>query len=165
MPTKATTLQRLLCGLLLGVAACGGAEARKCYNGTTTERVFDAAAHDAIECPASIYGDSAACAFACARHRKDKSDVCSFVCIPGQHCSDEGRVHPVSRVSPGNYLPGCGPWENFEAVDPDSKFDCVARCCKEDRCNANAALTLHVPAAAALLNAVAVAFVLVFASP
>jgi hypothetical protein len=108
-----------------------------CYVGVVNSRVFETG-KEAVECPSTIYGDNAACAFACATHKKAKTDVCSFLCIPGQHCGEQGRVHPISSASPGNFLPGCPRWENFEPVG-DSELDCSSRCCTNDRCNANLA--------------------------
>ena len=119
---------------------CNLAAAKFCYVGELEGRVWDTDQQQAVECPAAIYGDNAACAIACARDKEAKTDVCSFFCLPGQHCSDDGLVHPVSTMSPGHYLPDCPSQVNFEAADgQEGKLDCVSRCCKEDRCNVNAA--------------------------
>jgi hypothetical protein len=125
--------------LLLVLLASTAQGARFCYVGELDGRVWDAA-QKAVECSAAIYGDNPACAVACGRDREAKTDVCSFSCIPGQHCSDSGLVHPVSEMSPGLYLPDCPMQQNFEAVEgQEDKLECVSRCCKDDRCNTNAA--------------------------
>ena len=125
---------------LLLLMTCEIAGAKYCYVGQQNGRVYDTT-QEAIECSAVIYGDNAACAFACARDSKAKTDVCSFLCIPGQHCNNKGQVHPVSQVSPSNFLPGCGRQENFEVVE-EGQYDCVSRCCPSDRCNANSSMRM-----------------------
>lgn len=129
----------LLCVLIL--AACRSVGAKWCYVGVVNGRVYDTT-QEAQVCPVSIYGDNAACAIACARDTEAKTDTCSFLCIPAQHCDKDGRVHPVSKVSPGLYLPGCPKQENFEAVG-DGKFECVSRCCTNDRCNESKTTRTH----------------------
>lgn len=150
------TLTSLLLCLLL-VVACGSVGARYCYVGVADVRVYDTT-QEAMECSAVIYGESAACAVACARDNKEKTDVCSFLCIPGQHCNADGNVHPVSDVGPSNFLPGCGRQENFEVVEK-GQYDCVSKCCFDDRCNINAAVRLPSSAlsVSVLLIAVAIA--------
>ena len=124
---------------LMVILASTTAGARFCYVGQLDGRVWDPA-QKAVECSAAIYGDNAACAVACARDRAARIDMCSFTCIPGQHCSDSGLVHPVSEMSPGLFLPDCPMQQNFEAVqDQEDKLECVSKCCKDDRCNVNAA--------------------------
>jgi len=126
--------------LYLLLQMCEMVGAKYCYVGQQNGRVYDTT-QEAIECSAVIYGDNAACAFACARDSKAKTDVCSFLCIPGQHCNNKGQVHPVSQVSPSNFLPGCGRQENFEVVE-EGQYDCVSRCCPSDRCNANSSMRM-----------------------
>jgi len=157
---RRTSLQLLL--VMHGLLGCNLAAAKFCYVGELEGRVWDTEQQQAVECPAAIYGDSAACAFACARDRVAKTDVCSFFCLPGQHCSDEGLVHPVSTMSPGHYLPDCPQQVNFETVDgQEDKLDCVSRCCKEDRCNVNAARPTHRTTSGMAGNGVAVALLTV----
>ena len=152
MPAARTAPRALL--LLLLLAAASTATAKFCYVGVSDQRVYDTST-EAIECAPALYGDNAACAFACARHKKDKTDVCSFLCIPGQHCNADGRLHPVSEVSPGLFLPGCPKQENFEPVNAgDATYECVAKCCTKDRCNVNAAPRTG-PRRAALLGVLA----------
>lgn len=142
--------------LLLLLAACVAevyVDATFCYVGVSDQRRYNTST-EAIECPPAIYGSNAACAYACAHHKQDKTNVCSFLCIPGLHCEGtSARVHPVSEVSPGLFLPGCPRQENFEAVDmADATYQCVAKCCTKDRCNANGAhhtLTWPIPVALA----------------
>ena len=130
--------QNRLWKVLLVLSTCSIAGAIECYVGVVNGRVFDTT-QKAVECSKTIYGDPAACAVACARNKKDNSDVCSFLCIPGQHCDESFRVHPISDVSPGLFLPGCPPQENFEPVG-NAEYDCNSQCCTQNHCNANAAL-------------------------
>ena len=141
---------RLTLLILVLATLCSNVYCKYCYVGTQNARVYDTS-QEAIECSAAIYGENAACAIACARHKKDKTDVCSFLCIPGQHCNDANVVHPISEVSPGLFLPGCPRQKNFEAVG-GGEYDCVTRCCMNDRCNTNVAAHIH----RALLTAVSI---------
>jgi hypothetical protein len=151
--------------LLLLLAACVAevyVDATFCYVGVSDQRRYNTSTK-AVECPPAIYGSNAACAYACARHKQDKTDVCTFLCIPGQHCDgSSGRIHPVSEVSPGLFLPGCPRQENFEAVDTaDATYECEAQCCTKDRCNENGAQRIHAwPVLAALGSHILTVFIL-----
>mmetsp|Transcript_45731 Transcript_45731/g.71652 ORF Transcript_45731/g.71652 Transcript_45731/m.71652 type:complete len:215 (+) Transcript_45731:437-1081(+) len=128
------SLAMLVMGMVLMVEGAGAIE---CYVGVVKNRIIDGAV-ERISCPVEVYGDKAACGWACAKDKVSSEDICSFLCMPGHQCGDGGLVHPDSPISPANFMAGCPAQENYEPVE-NGDLECSARCCMMDGCNSSEA--------------------------